>query len=183
MKTLQNRKFAVLIFIIIVLVFTLIGSHRSLSKACNQVEVAFFDKTIDIGQSRRTCPAEQLDLAVSYANRLLSIAKDDVSDDVYNTILESRKALLVALEDRDISDAYAAQNELALAISALDGLTITNNYDEYDTVRSDLFSALELAGEAGYNEYVDQFQQSTIDRFPTNILAALTGVDMPEKYE
>lgn len=183
MKILQNRKFAAAVFIIIVVVFTLIGSHRSLSKACDQVETAFFDKNINIGQARHTCPAEQLDFAVDYANRILSIVSDDVSDQVYSSILESRKALLEALEDKDISSAYEAQNELALAVSALDGLIVTNNYDEYDTVRNDLFSALELASECGYNEYVDQFQQSTIDRFPTNVLTALAGVDMPEKYE
>lgn len=179
MTFLKNRKIAILIFIVVVVVFSLIGGHRSLQKACSEIEDAFYSETF----SAYTTPAEQLNYAADYANRLLSIVRDDVSQDVYDAIAGSRRTLLDALETEDISAAFDASTALETAVLALEGDVITNNYDDYDSVRSDLLSALSAADTMGYNDYVDKFCKTTLETFPANLIAALTGVDTPEKYE
>lgn len=179
MNILKNRKIAVVIFIVVVIAFSLIGGHRSLQKACSEVENTFYSETF----SAYTTPAKQLDHAADYANRLLSIVQDDVSQDVYDAIADSRRALLDALETEDISAACDASTALETAVLALDGTVITNNYDDYGAVRTDLLSALSAADTMGYNDYVDKFCKTTLKTFPANLIAALTGVNMPEKYE
>lgn len=206
MKILQNRKFAIAVFILVVIVFTLLGSHHSLSRLTAQVENAFFDKDV-LSQLREelldaqsrgfdglsdpslvmegyySAPASQLEDCVDYANRILALIKDDVSEDIYNSIYESRRALVTALESRDISDIYNAHSALYESILALDGNTVTNNYDDYDAVQLDFLNASALVKESGYNQCVDYFMLTEMDRFPTSILRHLTSVDMPEKFE
>ena len=206
MKILQNRKLAIAVFLIVVIVFTLLGSHRSLSKLCGAVEEAFFDKEI-LTQQRETflkaqergwdglgsytlamegyysAPAAHLDDCVDYANRILALIKDDVSEDTYNEIYESRRALIAALKSRDISDIYDAQAKLYEYIMQLDENIVTNNYDDFISVRVDFLNADDTAKDSGYNQCVDYFMITEMNRFPANILRQLTSVDMPEKYE
>lgn len=206
MKILQNRKLAIAFFIVIVIVFTPLGSHRSLSRASEQVEEAFFNKEV-LSQKRAefqdfqsrgfdglgsytlamegyySAPAAHLEDCVDYANRILSLIKDDVSEQTYNEIYESRRTLIAALESRDISDIYDAQTQLYKHIMQLDENIVTNNYDDFISVRVDFINADDTAKDSGYNQCVDYFMITEMNRFPANILRCLTSVDMPEKYE
>lgn len=206
MKILQNRKLAIAFFIVIVIVFTLLGSHRSLSRASEQVEEAFFNKEV-LSQKRAefqdfqsrgfdglgsytlamegyySAPAAHLEDCVDYANRILSLIKDDVSEQTYNEIYESRRTLIAALESRDISDIYDAQTQLYKHIMQLDENIVTNNYDDFISVRVDFINADDTAKDSGYNQCVDYFMITEMNRFPANILRRLTSVDTPEKYE
>ena len=206
MKILQNRKFAILVFILVVIVWTLLGSHHSLSRAANQVEEAFFDKSalslrraefLD-AQSRGfdslgsytlamegyySAPAAHLEDCVDYANRILALIKDDVSEQTYNEIYEARRTLITALESRDISDIYDAQSQLHAHIMQLDESIVTNNYDDFISVRVDFINADDTAKDSGYNQCVDYFLITEMNRFPASILRRLTSVDMPEKFE
>lgn len=206
MKILQNRKFAIVVFIAVVVVWTLLGSHHSLSRLSAQVEDAFFDKEVlselraefQEAQSRGfdglgsytlvmegyySAPAAHLEDCVDYANRILSLIKDDVPDETYNEIYESRRALIAALESRDISDIYDAQAQLYDYIMQLEENNVTNNYDDFISVRVDFLNADDTTKESGYNQCVDYFMITEMNRFPANILRHLTSVDMPEKYE
>lgn len=206
MKILQNRKLAIAFFIVIVIVFTLLGSHRSLSRASEQVEEAFFNKEV-LSQKRAefqdfqsrgfdglgsytlamegyySAPAAHLEDCADYTNRILSLIKDDVSEQTYNEIYESRRTLIAALESRDISDIYDAQTQLYKHIMQLDENIVTNNYDDFISVRVDFINADDTAKDSGYNQCVDYFMITEMNRFPANILRRLTSVDTPEKYE
>lgn len=206
MKIQQNRKFAIAVFVVIVIVFTLLGSHRSLSRLSVQVEDAFFNKEV-LSQKRAefqefqsrgfdglgsytlamegyySAPAAHLEDCVDYANRILSLIKDDVSEQTYNEIYESRRTLITALESRDISDIYDAQTQLYKHIMQLDENIVTNNYDDFISVRVDFMNADDTAKDSGYNQCVDYFMITQMNRFPANILRRITSVDMPEKYE
>lgn len=206
MKIQQNRKFAIAVFVVIVIVFTLLGSHRSLSRLSVQVEDAFFNKEV-LSQKRAefqdfqsrgfdglgsytlamegyySAPAAHLEDCVDYANRILSLIKDDVSEQTYNEIYESRRTLITALESRDISDIYDAQTQLYKHIMQLDENIVTNNYDDFISVRVDFMNADDTAKDSGYNQCVDYFMITQMKRFPANILRRITSVDMPEKYE
>lgn len=206
MKIQRSRKFAIGFFVVIVIVFTLLGSHRSLSRLTGQVEDAFYNKKIFSerraefleAQSRGfdglgsytltmegyySAPASHLDDCVDYANRILALIKDDVSEDTYNEIYESRRTLIAALESMDISDIYDAQAQLYEYIMQIDENIVTNNYDDFISVRADFINADSTAKKSGYNQCVDYFMITEMNRFPANILRRLTSVDMPEKYE
>lgn len=206
MKIQQNRKFAIAVFVVIVIVFTLLGSHRSLSRLSVQVEDAFFNKEV-LSQKRAefqdfqsrgfdglgsytlamegyySAPAAHLEDCANYANRILSLIKDDVPEQTYNEIYESRRTLITALESRDISDIYDAQTQLYKHIMQLDENIVTNNYDDFISVRVDFMNADDTAKDSGYNQCVDYFMITQMNRFPANILRRITSVDMPEKYE
>ena len=206
MKIQQNRKFAIVFFVVIVIVFTLLGSHRSLSRLTVQMEDAFFNKKVlserraelleaqshgfdGLGSYTLTmegyysAPAAHLEDCADYANRILSLIKDDVSEQTYNEIYESRRTLITALESRDISDIYDAQTQLYKHIMQLDENIVTNNFDDFISVRVDFMNADDTAKESGYNQCVDYFMLTEMNRFPANILRRITSVDMPEKYE
>lgn len=195
-----------MVFIAVVVVWTLLGSHHSLSRLSAQVEDAFFDKEVlselraefQEAQSRGfdglgsytlvmegyySAPVAHLEDCVDYANRILSLIKDDVPDETYNEIYESRRALIAALESRDISDIYDAQAQLYDHIMQLEENNVTNNYDDFISVRVDFLNADDTTKESGYNQCVDYFMITEMNRFPANILRHLTSVDMPEKYE
>lgn len=201
MKILQNRKFAVAVFVVVVIVWTLLGSHHSLSRLSAQMEEAFFNK--DVLSAKRenlegytslgdhgllaegyySCPSANLEDCVNYSNRILSLIKDDVSNETYNEIYESRRSLIAALESRDISDIYDAHALLYKHIMHLEENTVTNNYDDFVSVRTDFQNASNSVEKSGYNQCVDLFMITEMNRFPANILRHLTSVDMPEKYE
>ena len=198
MDMLKKRKTALWIFIAVVLVFTVIGSHRSLTNVCDSTEELFFDrellierrKTMDLtdGSVQPTdgyysAPADHLKNCADYANRILSLIKDDVSEDIYNEIRDSRRTLLDALGVRDISDIYDAQTELYAQVTQLDEQVITNNYDDFNSVYTDFINANHAAESSGYNQIADHVIRTELNEFPANILRVLTGVELPEKYE
>lgn len=187
MEFFKKRSNAVVIFVVVVILFSLIGCHRSLSKACGQVEDTFFEKGALSGRDYYTCPGDQLANCVNYANRLLSaINGSDELTEAYAAIRDSRAALDEALEDRDISDIYEANQALVQAVSMADeqvkaGASLPEGSD-YNSIVSDFFAAQSVADSSPYNDYVDEFIDTTIHCFPTNILRALSFVSLPEKY-
>lgn len=198
MEMLKKRKTALWIFIAVVLVFTWIGSHRSLAKLCDSAEELFFDrellieerKTMDLTDGSAlpvegyySAPADHLKNCADYANRILSLINDDVSEDVYNEIRDSRRDLVDALAARDISDIFDAQTELYAQVTQLDEQVITNNYDDFNSVYTDFINANHAAENSGYNQIIDHIMTTELGQFPANLLRVLTGVEPPEKYE
>ena len=188
MDFLKNRKAAVAIFVAVVVVFSLIGCHISLNRACRGVENVFFDRTQYSGYDYFTAPGDQLNACVNYANRLLSVinGSDALTED-YTAVLESSLALSEALERRDISEIYTANSALSAAVSAADekvraGAPLRDSSDDYETIVSDFFSAQRVAAQSPYNDIVDAFISGTANAFPTGILRRLAFVRLPEKF-
>ncbi|MCD7844788.1 MAG: hypothetical protein LUG57_02865 [Oscillospiraceae bacterium] len=189
MEALKKRQTAVIIFVLVVVLFTLIGCHRSLTKACDEIEAAFFDKTQLAAEGYYTRPGDQLENCVKYANRLLSVINAaDWSDQVYDALTQARQALADALDDGDISDIYDANQALVAAVEAVEslvnaGAALPESSDDYDTILADFYSAQSVAANSAYNDYVDEFTGPTLRAFPTNILRRLAFVSAPEKFE
>jgi hypothetical protein len=188
MEALKKRQNALVIFVVVVVVFTLIGCHRSLSKVCRQAEEAFFQKGAFSDVGYYTSPADQLENCVKYANRLLSVINgSDALADAYSAVRDSRQALVDALDKQDISDIYNANQALAAAVTQTDalvqaGAAVPESNDDYDAIISDFFAAQAVAEESPYNEYVDEFIRTTVRPFPTNLLRVVSFVSLPEKY-
>lgn len=78
---------------------------------------------------------------------------------------------------RDLLDCIEAL-KLELASVQLSERDASGTEQYFSTVSS----ASEVIGSAGYNDSVQQFKRSCLDRFPGSILAKLAGVDAPELF-
>lgn len=188
MDLFKKRRTAVWIFAAVVIVFSLLGCHRSLSKACKSVEDGFFTAENNVAENYYTSPGEQLGYCVKYANRLLSvIGNSGAFSDAYAAVYSARLALDEALQARDISGAYAANESLLATVMEVQvlvnaGAQLPASNDDYVTIVSDFFNAEAVAARSGYNDAVDAFIANTINVFPTNLLRTLSGVKLPAKF-
>lgn len=190
MELFKKRSAALAVFVAVVIVFTLIGCHRSLGKACQGAEDAFFDKTLLADYGVYTSPGDQLEYCVKLANRLLSVINgQEALSSEYASVRDARQALSEALNTGDISDIYDANAVLVLAVSAVDeqvtlaDMPLPESSDDYDSIMADFRSAQRVADESPYNTLVDDFIFSTIRPFPTNLLRVFSVTSLPEKYE
>ena len=190
MGFLKKRQTAVAVFVVVVAAFSLIGCHRSLGREVRRVERAFFDKALLTSYNAYTAPAEQLENCLKLSNRLLSVINGaDALDGEYAAVASARQALSDALSAGDISDIYDANTVLAEAVSSVEGqisaggVTLPESSDDYRAIVSDFGSAQRVAAQSPYNDHVDGFIAGTVNRFPTNILRALSFTPLPEKFE
>ncbi len=188
MEFFKKRSTAIGIFVIVVVLFTLIGSHRSLNRVCRQAEDAFFDKSLLHAQDYHTCPGEQLSYCVDDANRLLSvIGSDGAWTEPYEALASARRDLADALDARDIPAIGTASQALAQAVQEVEaakdsGAVLPDSHDDYATIISDLRSALALADNSAYADHILAFREDVLDVFPANVLRRLTGVRAPETF-
>lgn len=186
----KKRQNAIVVFVVVVVLFSLIGCHRSLGRRCEQVEEAFFDKALLADYSTYTCPGDQLDNCVKLANRLLSVINgQEALSGEYEAVLQARLSLDQALDAGDISDIYDANAALVSAVAAVDeqvtmaDMPLPESSDDYGSIISDFYSAQRVLSESPYNSYVDDFISGTVRHFPTNILRLLSFTALPEKFE
>lgn len=81
MSALKKRRTAIAVFVVVVIVFSLLGCHRSLSRRVREVEDTFFADQL-------TAPATQLNEAAKYANRILSAVNGAVDDTLYTAAVD-----------------------------------------------------------------------------------------------
>ncbi len=186
MDFLKKRQMAIAIFVVVVILFGLFGCHRSLSKASQKVEELFFEPSA-LREDYYSCPADQLEYALRYANSLLAVINGQLPQALYDDLYTSRQALIAALEARDISDIYAAQTALTQAVQAADrealALDIREDLVDFCDLVADYDSAVFQATNSGYNDYVDAFMADVANQFPARLLRGITHTEMPEKYE
>lgn len=179
MNALKSRRTAIAVFVVVVIVFSLLGCHRSLNRRCRMVEQGFFSGEL-------TAPATQLNEAAKYANRILAVINGVLDDSLYTAVLESRIDLLDALDARDIAAANATSRDLAAAVDAAaqaaEGYEFNTTEDIHELLDG-FDGAMRVAYGSSYNEDVDQFMETVANRFPTNILRYIAFVDMPERLE
>ena len=179
MSALKSRRTATAVFVVVVIVFSLLGCHLSLGRRVRTVEASFFAEEL-------TAPATQLNEAAKYANRILSAINGAVDDDLYTALSDSRSALLDALDAQDIPaahDALEALEEAANAVAAAAGGVTFDTVEDLDALFDDLAGAMRVARSSDYNSEVDSFMDTIANRFPTNLLRRIAFVDMPERFE
>lgn len=184
----KKRSTAIGVFVLTVVLFTLLGSHLSLSRACRKAEEAFFDKSLLQAEGYHTCPGEQLGYCVDYANRLLSvIGTEGQWAGPCKALRAARLELSDALDARDIPAIGEANHALAEAVQAVEdakesGAPLPDSYDDYDAIVSDFRSAQSVLDNSAYTNHILAFREDVLGAFPANILRRLTGVKAPETF-
>jgi len=118
MKLLRNRKFAVLIAVVVIILATLLGVGRSLNRVARDVEAMFYDG-VYLKDEGYTQPG----IALQLNNRLNSslgfavlMEKYPESSSETEALLSARNALISA---KSISDKYSANEALQRAYVSL----------------------------------------------------------------
>ena len=188
MNFFKKRRNAVAVFVVVVILFSLIGAHRSIRGICRQAEDAFFDKSLLHQDGYYTCPADQLKNCLALTNRLLSvIGSDGQWEAAYTDLYNNRLALDKALAGRDIPDIFITNVSLIDAVAQVEavktaGAPLPDSYDDFDAIVSDFYSAEAEAADPAYNAHIQNFIADTLSAFPTNILRRLTFVPLPDSY-
>lgn len=185
----KKRSTAIGVFVVVVILFSLIGCHLSLGRACRKAEAAFFDRSLLRDAGSYSCPGDHLKNCADLANRLLSVVGGDNEPyaGAYEQLRAARLDLLDALESRDIPAAGAASQSLAEAVEAVkavkaSGAALSESYDDYEQIIADLDGAQAALDNNGYNDYILAFREDVLDRFPTGLLRHLAFVDAPETF-
>ena len=184
----KKRSVAIAVFVVVVAVFTFVGAHRSLNRACRQAEAAFFDASLLQAEDYHTCPGDQLSFCVDYANRLLSvIGQDGPWAEPYEALRAARRDLDNALKARDIPAVAAANQALVEAVSQVEaaadsGAPLPESHDDYDAIVSDFHSAQSVLADPAYSEHILAFREDVLGGFPASILRYLTSVKAPETF-
>lgn len=189
MNFFKKRSTAIGVFVIVVIVFGLLGCHRSLDRACRQAEEAFFDRSLLREEGSYSCPYDHLQNSVNYANRLLSVIGSDneAYAGAYEQVRAARLALIGALDERNIPSIAEANQALADAVAEVEalkdsGLPLSESHDDYDAILANFHSAQAELDNSAYNDHILEFRDRVLQRFPTNLLRHLAFVKAPETF-
>ena len=167
MKIFKNRAVAVLLCVLIVIASTLLSTNVKLGREADGVSDGF-----------NICGAADGLASVVASYDVDVVALRQYSADLKD-MLSQRTGTYTAVyaKYRDLLDCIEAL-KLELASVQLSERDASGTEQYFSTVSS----ASEVIGSAGYNDSVQQFKRSYLDRFPGSILAKLAGVDAPELF-
>lgn len=185
MKIFKNRAVAVLLCVLIVIASTLLSTNVKLGREADGVSDGFY-KGVTYDGYKHPAISDQLNNICGAADGLASVvASYDVdvvalrqySADLKDMLSQRTGTSAVYAKYRDLLDCIEAL-KLELASVQLSERDASGTEQYFSTVSS----ASEVIGSAGYNDSVQQFKRSYLDRFPGSILAKLAGVDAPELF-
>lgn len=188
MSFFKKRSTAIGVFVLVVVVFSLIGCRLSLDRACRRAESAFFDSGLLHADGYYTCPGDQLEHCVDYATRLLTvIGTEGEWSDAYEALVQARLGLIDALDARNIPDAGAANQALVKAVADVEalvdaGAALPESYDDYDEIIAGFDGAQAVLDDPAYSSHILAFREDALGAFPANILRHLLGVKAPETF-
>lgn len=171
----MNKKYLVIIVLIVIVAVSLIGSYNSLVTKEEKVNSAWAQ--VENVLKRRA------DLIPSLVNTVQGYASHE--SDVLTEITEARSSF----NDANTPDEYAEANtELNRALTNL--YVVVENYPELKANKNFSDLQYELAGTENristermrYNETVQEFNTS-IKRIPTNIIANVFGFEEKQYFE
>ncbi|MBQ5405367.1 MAG: hypothetical protein IIU18_01880 [Oscillospiraceae bacterium] len=185
MKLLKSPVFAVLLAIVVVIVSMVINTNIKFGRKCDAVRDLFYEGVTTRGYTQ-TPIATHLSNLCGYADGLVTIARNY---DVDGAEVESNSYYLKSSLNSSWSDISYIHSEYNRLISSLNDLIDrleraelserdASGVEQYKSSVTGVQSAI---GEAGYNEAVREFLRR-YNHFPTNYLALLADVDLPEVF-
>lgn len=188
MQAMKNRSAAVAIAVVIIVLATLFGVHRSINSETADIEKQFdegiylrVEKYVQPGIGTHLDERSRAALAlVTFGTQLGDIGgMPKLTDDL-------RQARLDLVEAKDIGEKYAANAEMQKAYVALREamrkLELSRDMSAaVDSLVSTMDGAQGAIEKSGYNEVVGNFRRQ-LESFPVGILKKLAFVKLPEYF-
>jgi hypothetical protein len=185
MSFLKKKPIALLLTVLVVVVSTLLSVHMKLGSKCQSISDGFYDGVEFNGYKQKSLDSHLKNVA-AYADGLVTIARNYELDT--DDVEDASDALKLALRYSrgDASYIYFEYQELMKAVASLQDHLSRTELSERDAdgvaqYTSSLIGAQSAMESAGYNESVREFLRS-YDRFPSDILGRLAGVQWPEYF-
>ena len=183
MKLFKNPVFAVALAIVVVIASTLINTNVKFGRKCRTVTDAFYGSSITRGTPELAI-ADALELICTDAESLAVVA-DSCGTDA-KAVRENVNSLRHSLQFQNmflIRSSYAdLRSSLTTMIGQLAQADLdANNAETVSRCSSSISEAQDAIAASGYNDTVRAFLRR-YDHFPTNLLARLAGVRMPETF-
>lgn len=175
MESLKDRKIAVFLMIIMIVLGTVFGSHRSLGKLYNSAKDVFYNGEKGDGFSIQ----HDLDDRFEESLKLVKIAEKYPS--LNNKYIDDVKAARDKLKNAGtIKDKSKANSELDAAVFALynelGNQKLSSQDEKYRTSSYGTFSSYgDTISHNSYNSIARKFN-NTLNKFPANLLGRLTGI-------
>ena len=172
MKFLKTHTGAMVVLAVVIVLSTLLGSHRSLVQARAAVEAQFAPIAGDL----QDC--------VDITANLLTVAGRYLDQGELTDLTASREALAGST---GISDACTAYQRLLgdaeTVFLKLEDASLTERDADYvQGFRTDLASEQDTISRDGYNDAAEEFNRKVLGAFPANILSKLTFVGSAELF-
>ena len=182
MTLLKKRPMAIAVAVLVMLSSTLFSARRGLTRQCSAVEQQFYTGAA----GDYTGIYAQLEYAADSANRIvaeLAVQGTEAAD-----LRETRAALLDTLESGDLHGIHTAAEAMFAAAdtlyAGLDTQALPEDSRAYiEQAMDDLHGAHRVIRDSGYNAAVEALETEVLSRFPANVLAELTRVQAPMRYE
>lgn len=178
----RDRKVAVIITVIIMVLSTGYGAHRSLLQKAETVETIFYYGENGDG----VCIQSDLDTRLGLASNLLIVAGRYLSEDdeAMERLTAARTALATA---KTIEEKYRANEELTLAADYMDQVlqacVLTPSDNRYRAgIRTDMDAVNQIIGHDGYNDAANAYNRDVLGVFPANVLKEIVMVDELETF-
>lgn len=187
MSILKKRSTAVVITILVIIIATLFGVHRSVGKQADKIEAQFYEGVYlkDEGYYQASI-AGQLEVRESAALGLVSLASN------YDSLSSETKSLRNArnelIEAESIEEKYLANEKLQKAYTALYDAFVAEDISAREISGAEDYAYLmdaaqQLIKSSDYNSTVAEFINSDLRAFPVNILKHIAFCDYPEYFE
>ena len=187
MKYLKNRKFAVLIVATVIVLSTLFGVHKSLSKEVRRVEAMFYEGVPQKGPSGGIEPktGAQLEAVQEAILGIWTISGNYPELDAETKQLQSSRNEY--MDARSISEKSGAYDKMISAYAAFGKRANMVNISETDKANiekcdSKIEIAQSLIGKGRYNEEVLRYIDEVASAFPVGILKRLAFVRDPQLF-
>ncbi len=186
MELLKKRSFAVTVSVILIVIATLFGIHKSLGSEVKKIESQFYDGVYLESEGYLQPSIErQLEKRMDAANGLASVATNYASLSKETSALrEARNALL---DTDEIPAKYSANETLQKAFDELRAALLRQDLTERELTMIESYSrtmegARSVISASEYNNSVAAYYK-TVRKFPVNILKSLAFIDYPVYFE
>lgn len=174
-ELLKNRKAAVGITVVIMILSTIFGSGRSMDAAAYKVERYFIEGSGGYSIQR------DLDSRTGLAKNLLVIAERNLysSDEA---VLELQDAIAQMEEAETVKEKAAANQQLTAATErmnlVLEECALSGTDDRYRRqIRTDLASYSQTISHDPYNEMAAEYNEKVLGSFPASVLKLVNGAE------
>lgn len=179
-ELLKNRKVAIGITAVVIVLSTLLGAHRSLVAAAYPVERYFLEGEDGYSIQR------DLDTRVGLASNLMVVAERYLlADDV--TLVELQAAITTLNQADTIKEKAVANQQLTVAAERMNLLLeeypLSSTDDRYrQQIRTDLASCNQTISHNDYNQMAMAYNNDVLGKFPANVLKRVALVPELELF-